>query len=94
MIHTYNLVPYQIRNTFQFLYDRPREEFYDLDFHLKNNDLLGMLSTALGYIIENGYPQKTNDIYSKRLLQKMRSDLAKLHDTHNVVPKEYKIPRI
>ena len=75
----------------QFLRDAPREhtELYDLEYHLKNGDYFGTLAGALGFIIDE-YAERADarSVYHTRLLQKIQHDLASLHKTHTITPKQ------
>lgn len=80
--------PYHYAPAPLFLSDAPRKQFYNLDYHLKTGDYLGVIATALGSVIDDY--AKRNDAQSVKhelLLRKIQGDLAKLHKTHAIVQK-------
>ena len=81
--------PYRLGDVILSLHDAPDNALYDLEFHLKTEDYLGLVAGSLGMFIDDYANKGDNDSkYKTALLRKIQKDLAKLHDTHTLVPKK------
>ena len=89
MTSTYAPSAYSVQSHYFLLFDRPRapEEFYDLEFHLAQGDYFGVVAGALGLIIDEYRERGEQAAYHRRLLGKIRHDLASLHKTHTISAK-------
>lgn len=79
---------YTLNDAYLLLQDAPKN-FYNLDFHLKSGDYLGLVAGALGLVIDD-YARKndTDSVRKELLFRKIQGDLAKLHRTHTINPKK------
>jgi hypothetical protein len=98
MTSEHELSPYKVENRVLVLHDKPQDHnyFYDLDFHLENDDYLGTIAGMLGFVIED-YAKNDTDIQNEDphliLLRKIKHDLAKLNKTHKIVSRDTHISK-
>ena len=71
--------------------DAPKRP-YDLAFHLKSGDYLGVVATIVGEVLDETQEARTHNKPMSpailNLLRTLRSDLTELHLTHRIVQKE------